>query len=344
MGSSQSEADDGDSNGQDRLGGTRLYLLLRMNRWALTAAVLATVFVVLVLASRIGLSPLREIVEAQDGLEFLFSAFIGAIITGTSIVVTINQLVLSQELGAVGDQRDRMDQSMEFRRDVESTIDEDASPPEPSAFLYEIVAGVESRADELASEVEDERDEELREKIADYVEELGDNARSVKEGLEDAQFGTFDVLWNALTFNYSRKIYDARKIRADHEESLSDEAAEKLDHTIETLKLFGPAREHFKTLYFQWELINLSRALLYISVPALTVMAIMIMYVDADVLPGATLGVDNLVWLTSAGFVIGIAPFVVFIVFILRIATVAKRTLAMGPFILRESERDEDLG
>ncbi|WP_290819529.1 hypothetical protein [Halovivax sp.] len=344
MGSPESDADDGDESGQDRLGGARLYLLLRINRWVLTAAVLAAVFVVLVLASFVGLSPLREIVEAQDGLEFLFSAFIGAIITGTSIVVTINQLVLSQELGAVGEQRDRMDQAMEFRQDVESTIDEDASPPEPAAFLYELVAGVEARADELESEMDDERDEELREKIADYVDDMKENAGSVKDGLENAQFGTFEVLWNALNFNYSRKIYDARKIRADHEESLSEEASEKLDHTIETLKLFGPAREHFKTLYFQWELINLSRALLYISVPALTVMAVMIMYVDADALPGATLGVDNLVWLTSAGFVVGIAPFVVFIVFILRIATVAKRTLAMGPFILRESQRDEDLG
>lgn len=38
---------------------------------------------------------LRRIIEDHDGLEFLFSAFIGAIITGTSIVVTINQLVLS---------------------------------------------------------------------------------------------------------------------------------------------------------------------------------------------------------------------------------------------------------
>lgn len=59
---------------------------------------------------------LRRIIEDHDGLEFLFSAFIGAIITGTSIVVTINQLVLSQELGAVGDQRERMQESMEFAR------------------------------------------------------------------------------------------------------------------------------------------------------------------------------------------------------------------------------------
>ncbi|APW96607.1 hypothetical protein CHINAEXTREME_01950 [Halobiforma lacisalsi AJ5] len=334
---------DGTGTG-DRLGGPRYWVLLQVNRWVFTGAVLTVVFLVLVAASRLGLTPLRLIIEEQNGLEYLFSAFIGAIITGTSIVVTINQLVLSQELGAVGKQRERMTEAMEFRQSVEDTIAEDASPPEPAAFLFELVEGVQKRARELEAEVETERDEELRAKIGDYVEDVTGNARSVKSGLEDAQFGTFGVIWHALNFNYSRKIYDARQIRADHADALSADAEEKLDRTIETLKLFGPAREHFKTLYFQWELINLSRALLYISVPALTVVAIMLMYVDGQALPGTFLGIDNLVWVTSVGFVIGISPFVVFITYILRIATVAKRTLAMGPFILRESERDEDLG
>ncbi len=340
-----SDADSSDdSGGQERLGGTRLWILLQLNRWAFTVAILLVVYVVLVAASLLDLTPLRTIVENQDGIEFLFSAFIGAIITGTSIVVTINQLVLSQELGAIGDQRERMSEAMDFRQTVEDTISEDASPPEPGAFLFELVDGVSERARELEEVMEDERDEELRKKIADYVDDATENAENVKGNLENAQFGTFQVIWNALSFNYSRKIYDARKIRDDHADSLSDEANEKIDHMIDTLKLFGPAREHFKTLYFQWELINLSRALLYIAVPALTIMGIMIMYVDGNTLLGSTLGVDNLVWITSAGFVVGISPFVVFITYILRIATVAKRTLAMGPFILRESERDEDLG
>ena len=333
-----------ESDGQERLGGARLWLLLRLNRWAFTGIILGIVYVVLVASSLVDLTPLRVIVDNQDGIEFLFSAFIGAIITGTSIVVTINQLVLSQELGAIGDQRERMSAAIDFRQDVEGTIEQGASPPEPAAFLYELVDGIEQRAMELEDVMEDERDEELQEKVSDYVEDVTGNAHSVKSGLSEAQFGTFGVIWNALNFNYSRKIYDARKLRATHEGSLSDEANEKIDHMIKTLKLFGPAREHFKTLYFQWELINLSRALLYISVPALTVMGLMIMYIDGNALLGTTLGIDNLVWVTSAGFVVGISPFVIFITYILRIATVAKRTLAMGPFILRESERDEDLG
>ncbi|WP_436347285.1 hypothetical protein [Natronorubrum sp. FCH18a] len=339
-----SDSDSSDVLGQRAdVGGPRLWVLLQLNRWLFTAAILVVVFAVLVGCSLLGLTPLRAIVEQHNGTFWIFSSFIGAIITGTSIVVTINQLVLSQELGAVGEQRDRMQDAMDFRQDLENTLEEDITPPEPAAFLYELLDGVEEEATDLESAIEGHSDE-VQEKVTDYVDDAVENARVVMDDLKDAQFGTFDVIWNALNFNYSRKIYDARKIRADHDDELSEEAHEEIGEMIRVLKFFGPAREHFKTLYFQWELINLSRALLYIAVPALAVMALLMMYVDGSALPGTFLGIDNLVWVTSAGFVVGIAPFVVFIVYILRIATVAKRTLAMGPFILRESERDEDLG
>ncbi|PCR92595.1 hypothetical protein [Natrinema ejinorense] len=337
---------DADENRGGRLAGPRLYLLLRINRWALTGIVLVVVFVVLVGLSQVGLTPLRVIVASNNGTFWIFSAFIGAVITGTSIVVTINQLVLSQELGAVGDQRERMEAAMEFRQDLEGKLEEDVTPPEPAAFLYELVDGIQEEANEFESAIAAEpgHSDDLQGKVDSYVDDITENARSVKKDLEGAQFGTFEVIWNALKFNYSRKIYDARKLRADHDDELSADADEEIDEMISLLKLFGPAREHFKTLYFQWELINLSRALLYASIPALLLTGIMLMYVDASTFPGTTLGVDNLVWVTSTGFIVGITPFVVFTVYVLRVVTVAKRTLAMGPFILRKSQRDEDLG
>ena len=335
---SNDEDSDGES-GRGRLGGPRLYLLLRANRWVLITAILLTAFVVLVLSSRLGLTPLREIVEAQGGLEFIFSAFIGAIITGTSIVVTINQLVLSQELGAVGDQRERMNESMSFRRDVEDATGIDVSAPEPASFVQGLLDGIRSVTEDLQAAGRDCSDREAREAIEEYTEDLLESVDETYETLEDAQFGTFEVIWAALNFDYSRKIYDARSLQSDHGDALTEDTDASIDELLELLTLFGPTREHLKTLYFQWELIALSRALLYVSVPALVVMALMIMYVDDTVLVGTTAGVDNLVYLTSAGYVVGIAPFVIFIVYILRIATVAKRTLAMGPFLLRETER-----
>jgi hypothetical protein len=328
----------------ERVGGStvKMWLLIRMDRRLLTAVVLLCSFLVFLALSLLEFGSIREIARTQNGLRYLSSSLIGGIITGTAIVVTINQLVLAQELGAVGDQRERMEAAMKFRTDVENSVDMGTSPPEPPLFLAELLGGIEEQADRLQTATADELDRDLQRQVTGYVEGLTNDVRPVKAALEQSQFGTFDVVWHALEFNYSLKIHRARQIRDEHASVLSDATVEAFDDTIEALAFFAPAREHFKTLYFQWELINLSRAMLYTSVPALIVMGTMVTTVDATSVSGQTLGVDNLVLLTSLGFTVGIAPFVVFIVYILRIVTVAKRTLAMGPFVLRETQRQED--
>ena len=55
-------------------------------------------------------------------------------VTGTTLVVTISQLVLSQEDGPLGDQRQRMSDAMDFRTYISELI-EDVVPNQPSAFL-----------------------------------------------------------------------------------------------------------------------------------------------------------------------------------------------------------------
>jgi len=316
----------------------RSAIVLRMNRWLLSAVVLVAVFGLLVGASQLALTPFREIAAERDGFQLLFTSFIGAIITGTSVVVTINQLVLSQELGAVGDQRSRMRESVEFRADIEDKLSTTTVSPEPAAFLAELADGIGARSEKLRQTVDD--DTELAAAIDDYVDRLQSTTDQVATNLSSAQFGTFGVLWAVLDFNYSEQIHQLRQIQHDHAPECSAETEKAIEDLLTLLKLFGPAREHFKTLYFQWELINLSRALLYVSVPALAVMGGLSMYVDSAALTGTIGGVDTLVVVASSGFTIGIAPFVVFTVFIVRIASVAKRTLAMGPFILQETDRE----
>ena len=152
------------------------------------------------------------------------------------------------------------------------------------------------------------------------------------------------MLLAALNFNYSWKLYEARRLAREHEAVLGGEARQAVDDLIEVLEFFGPAREHFKTLYFQWELINLSRAMLYAAVPALVVTASMILYVDgAATVVGSTAGVDNLVWVVAGASAVALVPFLVLVSYVLRIATVAKRTLAIGPFVLRETGRTGDV-
>lgn len=271
--------------------------------------------------------------EVSDPTETLFQALVTALIAGVTLVVTLNQLVLSQELGPIGDQRKRMEKAMEFRKDVEDIIGQTVSPQEPSKFLKNLVNEIEDRAEELSQQ--ENLDEELKDEIDQYVEGLRENARQVSEGLEDSQFGTFSLLSSALNFNYSWKITEARRIHKKYSESIPEDLDGKFDELEEALELFGPAREHFKTLYFQWELVNLSRTMLYTAVPSLVVASGMILFYDSQAITGTTLGLSNDVMFTSLGLAVSLIPFMILLSYILRIVTVAKRTLSIGPFVLR---------
>lgn len=317
---------------RERVGENRykLWILMRMDRMVLAEAIASMVFGALLAISFVGPAPMHRVVETADGLWWVFSALITAVITVVALVVTFNQLVLSQELGALGDQRKRMQDAEAFREDVEQWLDVEVSPPEPASFMSAILASIHHHADTIQPA------DEIGEELLSYRNEVCEDARTVGDSLENAQFGTFDLVFAALNFNYSWKIYEAKRLMAEREAHLSEQSMTALEDLVTILGFFGPAREHIKTLYFQWELVNLSRAMLYSSLPALVVATGMLLYVDTAGVSATTLGVDNLVWLVTVGITVALLPFFILVSFVLRIATVAKRTLAIGPFVLRD--------
>ena len=147
------------------------------------------------------------------------------------------------------------------------------------------------------------------------------------------------MLFAALNFNYGWKIFQVERIADDHADSLTDEDDALLDELKTSLSMFGPAREHIKTLYFEWALINLSQLILYVSVPALVVAGTMLAFVSELSFTGATLGISDLLLVVAGAFTVTLLPFLLLVAYILRVATVAKRTLAIGPLILRDSQR-----
>jgi hypothetical protein len=236
-----------------------------------------------------------------------------------------------------------MDGAMTFRKDVEDVIEEPVSPAQPSAFLRSLVKLTQRHAEALSDAVEDIEDETLSDQVTTFAENLKRNADAVQSSLDGSQFGEFDVIFSALNYNYSWKLYAARRIRAENEDVLTEEAHHAFDELSSTLELFGPAREHFKTLYFQWSLIDLSRMMLYASIPALFTAVAGIIYLEPALFPGTVFGVRTLVVVVSTGVAVSLLPFAFLFSYILRIVTVAKRTLSIGPFILRETDWTRDL-
>ena len=314
-----------------------LWLLLDADRRLVTAVILSLVFLGLVAAGTL-LPGAAGDLRGGDSVDTLFQGLLTATITGVTLVLTLNQLVLSQELGAVGDQRERMDGAMSFRDDAADALGEPVSPATPSAFLRGLVETASERATDLGEAVAGTTDEELARATDDLTEAVIENAGRTTAALDGAQFGEFEVIAAVLDFNYSWKLFAARRLRERRGDALSETAATALDELIEALRLFGPAREHFKTLYFQWELIDLSRRMLASAVPALLVAAAMVAFFDAERYAGSLLGVESVVLWVAAAVAASLVPFALLLAYILRIATVTKRTLSIGPFILRETD------
>ncbi len=316
-----------------------MQVLVALDRKALAAVLLLFILVCIAWTDELGFVSLAEASGNGDPFETLFQGLVGAIITGVTLVVTISQLVLSQELGAVGDQWERMRNSLDFRSEVEQHIGVPAAPPEPSAFLQMLAQACADQARELVDTV---GRSDKTERLCQFADALVENAEQVAEDLDGAQFGTFSVISAALDLNYSWKIYLARRIWTKQEWEDDEHAA--FDRLIQTLTYFAPAREHFKTLYFEWELINLSRGMIYLAVPALLVAILSVLFLGtADIPTGTLLGVTNLAWVLAVAITIAVSPFMLLLSYILRIVTVAKLTLAMGPFILRETNRDHTI-
>lgn len=310
-----------------------LWLLLGANRWAVAGGLACLIFLVFMLWGVMKPVPLHSTMQSGDMVETVFAGLVGAIITGTTLVVTINQLVLSQEIGSLGSQRSRMDTTMDFRQNTDDLLGT-VTPADPTAYLLALVETSKQQARTLRDTLTDSGHQDLQEKVDEFVDDLLDNADHARDHLEGADFGTYDVISPALDYNYDRKMHDVRRLGMEHEADLTDEERDAFRDLLETLTMYGTVREYVKDLYIQWALVKLSRAILYAAVIALTVAGGMVVFVDPTTFSGTFLGIERILWVVSAAFAISALPFLLFTSYILRLATIAKQTLSMGPLVL----------
>ncbi|WP_049998151.1 hypothetical protein [Halococcus sediminicola] len=328
-----------DSGAGTNNGRLRSWLLLTANRVVIAALLTAGLFVVLVAAGAVNTTSLRVLIRQGTHVERLFQSFVMSLVTGITLVVTLTQLVLSRELGPLGEQRDRMAGAVDFRQDIEE-LSGSVAPPDPASFMQLC----EARASTLEERVADNDDAALRENVTDLAERIGEHAATIGDQLADADFGDFDVVGVILNYDYSWNIYATRRVRAAYGDALGEAEHDAFEDLLDVLFLFGPAREHFKTLYFRRELVDLSRDMLYAGVPALAIAIMGLLYLNPNSFIGSTLGIENVVFVVSAAVAIASTPFFVLVAYIVRLATIAQRTLAIGPFVLRDSQRSLDLG
>jgi hypothetical protein len=271
----------------------------------------------------------------------LSSGLLSGLLTLLTVVLSINQLILSRLFGSAGNLSEQLEGSLDYRRTVEEIAEAATSPNEPTAFLGLL-------ADTLKRRVEEFRREAENVAIAvDSGDDLGAYASAVTDYADDLSTAdelgdTFKALVITLGTDYADHLDTTRKLRTKYSEALPDEAADALDDVLELLKAVATMRQFFKTLALQQELALLSRRLIYTGVPAVLVTYFLSStYTAASDMPTAIDPVYMpLVVIVATGIIL--APLAVLVASLLRVATVSLYTVSIGTFISPEETFDSD--
>lgn len=262
----------------------------------------------------------------------LFSALAGGNLTLITVVVSINQLILSRELGGPGQIKERIDRMIDYRHAIEETAGADVSPVDLEGFLDFLMIELRANAEQLrAQDVEGDDHSHL---VESYTETLIRQTESIRTALEDRPSSPFNTLMTILDTDLTEDLYDAERLRKSEADAIPDATAETLEDTYELLAYTGVARQYFKSLYMQRELTQLSQLIIYTGVPAV-VLSILTVWLyghpTGAILPRRLL--EATVVLTTMA---AIAPLAVLGAHLLRITTITRRTASLMPFEISE--------
>jgi hypothetical protein len=274
--------------------------------------------------------------EQTAPLFYLFGALVGGNFTLITIVLSVSQLVISRQLRSPGELREQIQGTNEYRKAIEETMELEVAPVTPTEFLHllhrssaDLVSRIRENADAL--------DGEARDDVLAFTERLDEEIDAVMTSLSDSDVSVFGALTVTLATNHGSSIYRLRQLRARYADAYPAEVNEAMDDLVVRLKQIDVARQYLKTVYVQQELAALSKHLLYVGVPAVLVPAL-VLRTFAVTFDTSSLGL--LFTFVPVAITISAAPLAVLFAYVLRLSSVAERTIAITPFTLTASEQE----
>ncbi|RQG98798.1 hypothetical protein [Natrarchaeobius oligotrophus] len=312
----------------------RDWFLVEADRLFVAALISVVTFLLFLVLNALGVISFVN----DDSITRLAGGMIAGTFSLVTLVVSINQLILSREFAAAGESQDQLEGVLSFREDVTETTGVPAVPASPTRLLELLVEAIDDRARTLADATSD-HDDELATRVRRYTNGVTNSTERIDETLEHTKFGTFRAVSAAIGYDDAWQLYAAKHLRGRYGDQLSDEAREALDGLIDALESFSVAREHFKTTYLQRELTRFSQLTIYCGVPAiLSAMLVGFLYAD---LGGPAISADYLPFVVSALIAVVVSPLALLTSYILRTATVTRRTASVGPML---PQKDPDEG
>ena len=251
---------------------------------------------------------------------YIASAFIGGNITLITLVVAINQVILSQELESPGSLWDEIDQTDDYRQ---AALDQPAPPTEPADFLQQLLQQTHDRAGSLA--------ELLPESDTHLIDELPEECSQISEQLGTGSDKLSSVIVPLLGIEYATHIHECHQLNSDYEGDEYEQLHSALEALSADLKNLDIARQYFTTAFLKEELAELSRSLLYVGVLAISLPVALL--IQLTTYPTAATPMPAVVVFTLLTVVVGLIPLALLIAFILRVATVAQNIASITPFM-----------
>ncbi|WP_117595152.1 hypothetical protein [Haloprofundus halophilus] len=310
------------------------WLLLEGNRLSIAGGVLLlTLGGFLAVLLPFGPSSVRP----GSPMYFLYSSLLTGDLTLLTVVLSINQLVLSRELGEPGTLRKRINETLSYRHDVEELVGASTSPKSPSGFLHLLHRSLEAQAGELAALTDRVDDAQARRRLRSLSDSLERDAQAVSRTLDGEDGSIFSVMSATVSTTHADQLQTIAGLQSGDADPVTDELLRHLDRIEATLLQIDVARKYFRTVYVQKELAYLSRILLYIGVPAIVGSGLALVLYNANTV--AAVPSTLFVGAVTVTFVLGFAPLAVLFAFVLRLAWVAQQTATVPPYDTESSYR-----
>lgn len=272
-------------------------------------------------------------------MRWLLNGIVNGLLSLVTVILTINQLILSRQFGSPQDQYDSLAERINFREDVEDLVGGVIAPSQPAGFLAVLFRALRGRARTFGRMVDEgDHGDRFDSVTGNYVETITGNTEQVLTTLETQSFEMEGVV-QVLNYDDSWQFYATRRFQKVYAEALSDAEEEALADIFELQKQIDAARQYFETMYIQRELFQLSRQVVYVGVVAILTAGLTIMVYRNQWDP--TLGYPARILLMSVVIGVSLSPVALLFSYALRLATVTRRTVVLGPFTPREEKRED---
>ncbi|MCG1007388.1 hypothetical protein [Halorubrum lacusprofundi] len=268
-------------------------------------------------------------VGPDSAVDSLFSSGLTAgVITLITISLSINQLVISRVFGTVKSLTDRLDGARELHEDVATLAGQPSSPNDPSAFLSLIAQTLSERVATLRA-MNESGDWDPPSEVTNALRDIGEYGENIDSHLDD-NIQVDSVLTILLGPEYAVNLNAIQHLQNGYAESFSEAVQAELQAIDELLESIAIVRQFYKTIALQQDFAELSRMIVYTGLIAfVTTIAVTLIYRENTVsIPPSTVPI-----VVSLGIGVVTVPLTLFVSYILRAATVARKTVSVGPFI-----------